>query len=88
MRSADVSDNVVGAIDDSLRERPYTTLAIVAGAWLPFGRDVAALRAATLGRCVAERFTRMPCLKSLMREITLSVQTRRASTLLSCSGQA
>ena len=33
----DVSDNVVGAIDDSLRERPYTTLAIVAGLGFLFG---------------------------------------------------
>jgi ElaB/YqjD/DUF883 family membrane-anchored ribosome-binding protein len=27
----DVSDNLLGAIDDSLKERPYATLAIVAG---------------------------------------------------------
>ncbi len=33
----DVSDNFVGAIDDSLKERPYTTLAIVAGLGFLFG---------------------------------------------------
>jgi len=33
----DVSDNLIGAIDDSLKERPYTTLAIVAGLGFLFG---------------------------------------------------
>jgi ElaB/YqjD/DUF883 family membrane-anchored ribosome-binding protein len=33
----DVSDNFVGAIDDSLKIRPYTTLAIVAGLGFLFG---------------------------------------------------
>jgi len=33
----DVSDNFVGAVDDSLKERPYTTLAIVAGIAFLFG---------------------------------------------------
>jgi|SRR6516165_1630567 ElaB/YqjD/DUF883 family membrane-anchored ribosome-binding protein len=33
----DVSDNFVGAVDDSLKERPYTTLAIVAGLGFLFG---------------------------------------------------
>jgi ElaB/YqjD/DUF883 family membrane-anchored ribosome-binding protein len=33
----DVSDNFVGAIDDSLKSRPYTTLAIVAGLGFLFG---------------------------------------------------
>ena len=33
----DVSDNFVGAIDDSLKNRPYTTLAIVAGLAFLFG---------------------------------------------------
>ena len=33
----DVSDNFVGAIDVSLKERPYTTLAIVAGLGFLFG---------------------------------------------------
>lgn len=33
----DVSDNLVGAIDDSIKERPYATLAIVAGLGFLFG---------------------------------------------------
>src|SRR5215469_4004770 len=33
----DVSDNFVGAVDDSLKERPYTTLAIAAGLGFLFG---------------------------------------------------
>ena len=33
----DVSDNFVDAIDDSLKARPYTTLAIVAGMGFLFG---------------------------------------------------
>ena len=33
----EVSDNFVGAVDDSLKERPYTTLAIVAGIAFLFG---------------------------------------------------
>jgi ElaB/YqjD/DUF883 family membrane-anchored ribosome-binding protein len=33
----DVSDNFVEAIDDSLKNRPYTTLAIVAGLGFLFG---------------------------------------------------
>lgn len=33
----DVTDNVIGAIDDSLRERPYVTLAIAAGVGFLFG---------------------------------------------------
>jgi ElaB/YqjD/DUF883 family membrane-anchored ribosome-binding protein len=33
----DVSDNFAGAIDDSLKNRPYTTLAIVAGLAFLFG---------------------------------------------------
>ena len=33
----EVSDNFVGAIDDSLKTRPYTTLAIVAGLGFLFG---------------------------------------------------
>ncbi len=33
----EVSDNLVGAIDDSLRQRPYATLAIVAGLAFLFG---------------------------------------------------
>lgn len=33
----DVSDNFVGAIDDSLKNRPYATLAIVAGLAFLFG---------------------------------------------------
>ncbi len=33
----DVSDRVTGAIDDSLKERPYTTLAIAAGLGFLFG---------------------------------------------------
>jgi ElaB/YqjD/DUF883 family membrane-anchored ribosome-binding protein len=33
----DVSDNFVGAIDDSLKQRPYTTLAIAAGLGFLFG---------------------------------------------------
>jgi len=33
----DLSDNVIGAIDDSLKERPYLTLAIAAGVGFLFG---------------------------------------------------
>lgn len=33
----DVSDNFVGAIDESIKERPYTTLALVAGLGFLFG---------------------------------------------------
>jgi ElaB/YqjD/DUF883 family membrane-anchored ribosome-binding protein len=33
----EVSDNFVGAIDESLKNRPYTTLAIVAGLGFLFG---------------------------------------------------
>jgi ElaB/YqjD/DUF883 family membrane-anchored ribosome-binding protein len=33
----DVSDNFVGAVDESLKARPYTTLAIVAGLGFLFG---------------------------------------------------
>jgi ElaB/YqjD/DUF883 family membrane-anchored ribosome-binding protein len=33
----DVSDNFVGAIDDSIKHRPYATLAIVAGIGFLFG---------------------------------------------------
>jgi ElaB/YqjD/DUF883 family membrane-anchored ribosome-binding protein len=33
----DVSDNLAGAIDDSLKTRPYTTLAIAAGLGFLFG---------------------------------------------------
>jgi len=33
----EVSDNVVGVIDESLKERPYTTLAIAAGLGFLFG---------------------------------------------------
>ena len=33
----DVSDNFVEAIDESLKNRPYTTLAIVAGLGFLFG---------------------------------------------------
>jgi len=33
----DVSDNFVGAIDESIKARPYTTLAIVAGLGFLFG---------------------------------------------------
>jgi ElaB/YqjD/DUF883 family membrane-anchored ribosome-binding protein len=33
----DMSDNLVGAIDDSLKTRPYMTLAIVAGIGFLFG---------------------------------------------------
>ncbi len=33
----EVSDNLVGAIDESLKKRPYTTLAIVAGLGFLFG---------------------------------------------------
>ena len=33
----EVSDNVIGTIDESLKQRPYTTLAIVAGLGFLFG---------------------------------------------------
>lgn len=33
----EVSDNLVDAIDESIKERPYTTLALVAGAAFLFG---------------------------------------------------
>jgi ElaB/YqjD/DUF883 family membrane-anchored ribosome-binding protein len=33
----EVSDNLVGALDDSIKEHPYTTLAIVAGLGFLFG---------------------------------------------------
>jgi ElaB/YqjD/DUF883 family membrane-anchored ribosome-binding protein len=33
----EVSDNVIGVIDEQLKQRPYTTLAIVAGLGFLFG---------------------------------------------------
>jgi len=33
----DVRDNLVGAIDQSLKERPYTTLALALGLGFVFG---------------------------------------------------
>ena len=39
----EVSDNFVEAIDESIKTRPYTTLAIVAGLGFSVRRDVAAL---------------------------------------------
>ena len=39
----EVGDNMVDAIDESLKRRPYTTLALAVGHRLPVRRDVAAL---------------------------------------------
>ena len=77
----EVSDNFVEAIDESIKTRPYTTLAIVAGSRIPVRRDVAALKpvgAVRRRRGIERAETAM--FKSLMHDMVLAVQTRTGIT--------
>ena len=66
----EVSDNFVGVVDESLKERPYTTLGDRRRPRLSVRIDVAAL----IGAARGEEPSQM--LKSIAHEIALSIQAR------------